>query len=149
MPDERQNPNQRNQSAVLDEQRCRSPRDEFAVAMATGQKVSAWAKKNGVPLRTCYNWRQTRAHQATVQHVRRHTLDRAVGQFAHNLRKAAGKIMELATAAESESVQLRAARAVLIEYIAGSARLHLNERLTAIEAENALQTPCLDGRPIR
>jgi len=38
MPDEQQNPDQQYQ---------------FAVAMATGQRVSVWAKKNGFPRRTC------------------------------------------------------------------------------------------------
>ncbi len=42
-----------------DEKRNQNQRDQFAVAMAMGQRVSAWAKQNGVPRRTCYAWRKT------------------------------------------------------------------------------------------
>jgi len=108
-------------------------RDQFAVAMALGQKVSVWAKKNGVPRRTCYDWTKTPEYKATVREVRRHAFDRAVGQFARNLTRAVGRIALLATEAESESVQLQAARAVLRESIKVREHVDLEEQMEDIE----------------
>ena len=69
MPDEKINQNQR---------------DQFAVAMALGQRVSVWAKKNEVPRRTCYDWRKTQEYKVTVRDIRRRTIDRAVGFGGHH-----------------------------------------------------------------
>ncbi|MFI5454034.1 MAG: hypothetical protein ACHRXM_01145 [Isosphaerales bacterium] len=118
MPDEQPNPDQQYQ---------------FAVAMAAGQRVAVWAKKNGVPRRTCYHWTKTKEYKDTVQEVRRRTLDRALGHLARNLTKAADRIAALATAAESESVQLQAARGVLKEFMAVRLRVDLEEQMTDIE----------------
>jgi hypothetical protein len=118
MPDEQPNPDEQYQ---------------FALAMATGQSVSVWAKKNGVPTRTCYHWRETEQYKLTVQEVRRRALDRAVGRLARNLTKATDRIAHLATEAESESVQLQAARAVLKEFMAVRERADLEEQMVDIE----------------
>jgi len=101
--------------------------------MALGQKVSVWAKKNGVPRRTCYDWTKTPEYKATVREVRRRALDRAVGQFVRNLTKAVGRIALLATEAESESVQLQASRAVLRESIKVREHVDLEEQMLDIE----------------
>jgi len=113
--------------------RNQNQRDQFAVAMALGQKVSVWAKKNGVPRRTCYDWTKTPEYKATVREVRRRALDRAVGQFVRNLTKAVGRIALLATEAESESVQLQASRAVLRESIKVREHVDLEEQMLDIE----------------
>jgi len=118
MSDEQPNPNQQYQ---------------FAVAMAIGQRVSVWAKKNGVPRRTCYHWRKTKEYRLTVQEVRRRALDRAAGHFARNLIKAADEISGLATAAKSESVRLQAARAVLKEFNAAREHVDLQEQMVDVE----------------
>ncbi|MFI5460215.1 MAG: hypothetical protein ACHRXM_32765 [Isosphaerales bacterium] len=115
------------------EHRNQNQRDQFAVAMALGERVSVWAKKNGVPRRTCYDWRKTPAYKVTVREARRRALDRAVGQFVRNLTKAVGRIALLATEAESESVQLQAARAVLRESIKVREHVDLEEQMTDIE----------------
>ena len=49
---------------------------------------------------------------------RRRILDRAVGRMARGATKAAEVILEVAENAESESVRLRAARAILSDMIA-------------------------------
>jgi hypothetical protein len=118
MPDEKPNQNQR---------------DQFAVAMALGQRVSVWAKNNGVPRRTCYDWTKTQEYKDTVRDVRRRAVDRAVGQFVGNLTKAVGRIAILATDAESESVQLQAARAVVRESLAFRLQSDLDEQMVDIE----------------
>jgi len=120
MPNGQRNPNQR---------------DQFAVAMAFGQSVSAWAKANGVPRRTCCAWKNTPEYKVRVEDVRRRTLDRAVGQLARNLTKAIGQIALLATEARSESVKLQAARAVLKELMVLRENVDLDERMTEIECD--------------
>jgi len=121
------------ETTMPDEQRNSNQRDQFAVAMAMGQKVSVWAKKNGVPRRTCYDWRKTKEYKVTVQDVRRRTLDRAAGQLSRTLTKAVHRIAELATAAKSESVQLQAARAVLKELMTVRKHVDLEEQMVDIE----------------
>jgi len=118
MPDEEQNPDQQYQ---------------FAVAMATGQRVSVWAKKNGVPRRTCYNWTKTKEYRLTVQEVHRRTLNRAVGQFARNLTEAAELIWTLARDAKSESVRLQAARAIVKEFMKVREHADLEEQMVDVE----------------
>jgi len=108
-------------------------RDQFAVAMALGQKVSVWAKQNGVPIRTCYDWKKTKEYKVTFRDVRRRAMDRAVGQFARNLTKAVGQIALLAKEAKSESIQLEAARAVLRESLAVREHVDLDEQMVHIE----------------
>ncbi|MFI5456397.1 MAG: hypothetical protein ACHRXM_13190 [Isosphaerales bacterium] len=116
-----------------EEQQIPDQQYQFAVAMATGQRASVWAKKNGVCERTCYNWRKTKEYRLTVQEVRRRTLDRAVGHFARKLTKAADRIALLATEAQSESVQLQAARAMFKEFTAGREHVDLEEQMVDIE----------------
>jgi len=108
-------------------------REKFAVAMALGQKVSVWANRNGIPRRTCYNWRKTKEYKVTVQDVRRRAYERAIGQFVRNLTGAVGKIALLAKEAKSESIQLQAARAVLRESIKVREHYDLEEMATDIE----------------
>jgi len=110
-----------------------SLRDQFAMAMAMGQKVSVWAKKNGVPERTCYNWRKTKEFRVAVQDVRRRAFDRGAGQLVRNLTKAIGQIALLATEAKSESVRLQAARGVLRDLMKVREQGDLEEMMTDIE----------------
>jgi len=98
------------ETTMPDENPTQDLRDQFAVAMAMGQKISVWAKKNGVPIRTYYDWRQTPEYKVTVRDVRRRAFDRAVGHFARNVTKAADRIALLATAADSQSSCKRPAR---------------------------------------
>jgi len=118
MPDEQPNPDQQYQ---------------FAVAMATGQKLSVWAQKNGVPVRTCYDWTKTKEYKLAVQQVRRCARDRAVGRLARNHTKAFDRITRLAKTAKNESVRLQAARAALMGFMAVRERVDNKEQMTDIE----------------
>jgi hypothetical protein len=106
---------------------------QFALAMAAGQKISVWARKNEVPLRTCYNWTKTKEYQFTVREVRRRALDCAAGQFTRSVAKAVGQISRLANEAQSESVQLQAARLVIKESVKLREHVDLEEQMDDIE----------------
>jgi len=116
-----------------DEKPNQDLRAQFAVAMAMGQKISVWAKQNGVPRRTCYDWSQTPEYKVAVRDIRRRAIDRAVGQFARHLAKAVGRVALLATEAQSQSVQLQAARVILKESLRVRDHVDLAEQLVDIE----------------
>jgi len=117
------------------EQRIANQRDQFAVAMAMGQSISAWAKKNGVPSQTCHEWKDTEEFKLRVQHIRRRTIDRAAGQLVHDLTKAVGRIARLATKGKTEYVRLQAARAVLKEAIVFRRHFDLEEQVAELESD--------------
>jgi hypothetical protein len=121
------------ETTMPDENPTQDQRYQFAVAMAMGQKVSVWAKKNGVPRRTCYDWIQTPEHKAVVREIRRRAFDRAIGHFARNVTKAADQIAILATHADSQSVQLQAARVLLRESLNVRDHVDLEDQLENIE----------------
>jgi len=109
--------------------------DRFAVAMAIGQSVSAWARKNGVPRQTCHEWQETQEHKTRVQAIRRRAIDRASGQLAHDFTQAAGRLGRLARKGKTEYVQVQAARAVLKELIVVRKHADLEDRMCAIESD--------------
>jgi len=121
------------ETTMPDETPNQDQRDQFAVAMAMGQKVSVWAKKNGVPRRTCYAWTQTPEYKVAVRDIRRRAYDRAVGHFARNLTKVADRIALLATEAQSESVQLQAARVLLRESLNVREHVDLEAQMEDVE----------------
>ena len=105
----------------------------LALAIARGESVAAWARQNEVPRRTGFRWaRDTKVHLA-VEARRRHALDRAIGRMARLALKAADAIGRLGDGAESESVQLRAWRAILADQMAVSKFSNLEQRMVEIE----------------
>jgi hypothetical protein len=127
------------ESTSPDEPRNSELRHEFAVAMALGQKVSVWARKMGIPERTCYNWRQTNEFKRVVDDVQRRALERAIGQFVRNLATATDRIVHLATQGDSHSIQLSASRAVLDDFIKVRKHFELEERVTSLEERDKLR----------
>jgi hypothetical protein len=102
-------------------------KNEFAVAIAEDESIIAWAQQNGVPQRTAFRW-------AIDPEVRR-ALGRAIGRLSSVAMKAADGITKLAQGAESESVQLRAWRAVRTDQIAVSTFSDLEYRMAEIEEQ--------------
>jgi hypothetical protein len=107
---------------------------DLAVALARGSSISAWARKNKVPKETARRWSHEPEVRAEVENCRRRWIDRAVGVFAGQASWAAVRTCKLARGAESESVQLRATRAILSDMIAASKYSGLEERMTKLEA---------------
>jgi len=115
------------------ERPSQNQRDQFALALAFGERVSVWAKQNGVPIRTCYDWANTQEHKVMVREIRRRALDRAVGLLARNCTKAADQLALLATEAKSPSIRAQAARAMSRETLKSRKYVDLEERLVEIE----------------
>ena len=107
----------------------------LALAVAEGESISAWARQTGVPERTAQRWAQDRNVRREVDACRRRALNEAIGRLTGMTTKAADRISTLAQEADSESVQLRASRAILADMIAVSKFSDLEHRMTEIEEQ--------------
>ena len=107
----------------------------LALAIARGQSIDAWAKKNVVTRSTAFRWASEPEVRREVEATRRRALGRAIGRLSSVALKAANGIASLAKGAESESVQLRAWRAILADNMAVSKFSDLEYRMTEIEEQ--------------
>jgi hypothetical protein len=94
-----------------------------------------WARRNEVPLRTAFRWSTDPGVHRAVEAWRRRAINRAIGRVASLSMKAAEGIARLGESAESESVQLRAWRAVLADQMAVSWFSDLEYRMLEIEEQ--------------
>jgi hypothetical protein len=106
----------------------------LAIAVARGMKVAAWARQNEVAGSTAHDWTKEPGFRLVVQSWRREALDRAIGMMASRSTDAVKVIGGLADGAESESVRLKAARAVLTDQIAVAKFSDLESRMGQLEA---------------
>jgi hypothetical protein len=104
-------------------------------AIARGQSIDAWAKKNNVARSTAFRWASDPEVRREVEATRRRALGRAIGRLSSVALKAADGIITLAKEAESESVQLRAWRAVLADQMAVAKFSDLEYRMTEVEEQ--------------
>jgi hypothetical protein len=112
-----------------------SPRDQLAMTIAQGKSIAGWARQNGVPKRTAQRWASEPDVRRQVEDWRRRVLDRALGYLAGRSMWAVRGIAQLGEAAESESVQLRARRAILQDQIAVSKFSNFEYRMAELEEE--------------
>jgi hypothetical protein len=103
----------------------------LALAIARGQSIDAWARKNDVPRRTAFRWASDPKVRREVEASRR----QAIGRLSSVAMKAANGIVRLAKESESESIQLRAWRAILADQIAVSRFSDLEYRMTQTEEQ--------------
>jgi hypothetical protein len=101
-------------------------------------------KKNEVPRRTAFRWASQPKVRREVEATRRRALGRAIGRLASFALKAADGITTLAKEAESESVQLRAWRAILADQMAVSKFSDLEYRMAEIEEQLSERTGHID-----
>ena len=87
----------------------------LALAIAEGESISAWARQNGVSERTAFYWAKDPKVRREAEACRRRVVNQAVGRLTGMTTKAADGIANLAREADSESVQLRAWRAILAD----------------------------------
>ena len=110
-------------------------KSQLALMIARGQTINAWASQNDVPLRTAYRWSREPQVRGEVQEWRRFVLNLTIGRLARLSLKATDGIAKLGAGAESESVQLRAWRAVLADQMAAAKFSDLEYRMTEIEKQ--------------
>jgi hypothetical protein len=105
----------------------------LGIAMARGQSVAAWARKNGVAERTAQRWANEAAVREASDLWRRRTLNQAVGRMVRRSTKAVSGIERLAQGAESESVRLSAWRALLADQMTLAKFSSLEHRMKELE----------------
>jgi hypothetical protein len=118
-----------------DEQFPLSQRDELAFAIAQGKSITMWAHEHQVPRSTAYHWANKPEVRRLVADCRRRCLDRALAWMAGRSLWAVKRITKLGEAAESESVQLKALRAVLSDQMAVAKHADFEYRMSEIEEE--------------
>jgi len=112
----------------------------LALAVAEGESIAAWARQNGVPERTAQRWAQDRNVRREVDACRRRALNPGAPGLTGMAMNAVDGIANLAKAADSESVQLRAWRGVLADLMSVSKFSVLEYRMTEIEEQLEKQT---------
>jgi hypothetical protein len=109
--------------------------NEFAGAIAEGESIIAWAQQNGVPERTAFRWAQDPTVRREVEACRRRVVNQAIGRMTGMAMNAVDGIVTLAKEADSESVQLRAWRAILADMLSVSKFSDLEYRMAEIEEQ--------------
>jgi transposase-like protein len=107
----------------------------LALVIGRGQSVRAWARKNGVPERTAYRWSSEPEVRRLSETWRRHALNQTIGRMARRATAAADGIERLAKGAESESVRLRAWRAILADQMSVAKFSNLEQRMRELEEQ--------------
>ena len=120
-------------------------KSQLALMIARGKPINACAIQNDLPLPTAYRCsREPQVHgtvqesrepqvRGEVQEWRRFVLNLTIGRLARLSLKATDGIAKLGRGAESESVQLRAWRAVLADQMAVAKFSDLEDRVTEVE----------------
>jgi hypothetical protein len=109
--------------------------DQLALAIARGMSIYAWARQNDVPTSTAYKWANKPDVRRQVEDWRRGSLDHALGLLARHSVWAVKGMKTLGESAESESVQLRARRAILHDLMKISDFSNWEYRLAQLEEE--------------
>ena len=120
---------------------------QIALAIAQGQSIAAWAQRNNVPRSSAFRWAKDPKVRRAVDAYRRRALDRAIGRMSSLALKAAEGISGLAKGAESESVQLRAWRAILADHMAVCKFSNLEARVVEIEEQFRERDAGVPGTP--
>ena len=115
-------------------------KNESALAVAEGESIAAWARQTGVSERTAQRWAQDRNVRREVDACRRRALNQAIGRLTGMTTKAADRISTLAQEADSESVQLRAWRAIIADQMAVAKFSDLEYRVTEVEEQVRART---------
>jgi hypothetical protein len=123
---------------MADEHR-KSRKAQLALALARGVSVAQWARNHEVPKVTAYRWAKDPAVRKAVEAYRRRTIDQAIGMMTNQTTRAAGVIARIATEGESETVRLRACRAIFTDMIKVSRYSGLEARMVEIEEQNKQQ----------
>jgi hypothetical protein len=117
------------------------------VALACGSSPENAAQKSGLSLRTVYRRLQEPSFRAQVQQVRADMVRRTAGMLSASGLAAVKTFTTLQDSATSESVRLRAARAILELGCKLRETVELMERMAALEARLETMLTTLLGDP--
>jgi hypothetical protein len=108
---------------------------ELGLAIARGDSVASWALANKVPRSTAFLWAKDPEVRSVVEECRRRALDEAISRMTKHAKWAADIIISVAEDAQSDSVKLRAARAIFSDVIKVAKFSELEARITEFEEQ--------------
>jgi hypothetical protein len=117
------------------EEQSESIKTQLAIALAQGISIASWARTKNVPRPTVYRWAREPEVRKEVEACRRQILDRAIGKLTKNSNFAVERIRRLAETAESESVQLKASRSMLLDNVVVTKFSGWDGRLAEVEEQ--------------
>jgi hypothetical protein len=107
------------------------------MALAIGESVRDWAKKQSVPVsaRSAYRWAEKPAVRAKAAKFRAELIDRAIGYMSRAAATAAGTLWTVCSdPAEPSAIRISAARSILTSLIAVESHATLAARVAELEA---------------
>ncbi len=135
MPEELTNAEQTQPASAAPQELRQAKKIHLAAAIAEGQSVASWAHDNGVPRSTAYDWALEPSVRRAIEACRCRALDQAIVRMTKRMLWASDRVAELAKAAESESVQLRALRSIFADVMAVAKFSNLENRLAQLEED--------------
>lgn len=118
------------------------------VALAGGQTIVDAAQSAGLSLRTAHRRLADAGFRQRILAARRGLLDEAMGRLANAATEAVTRLRDLAETAESENVQLGAARAILDALHRWREAAEFDERLSELEGRlDEMQTSAQQIEP--
>jgi hypothetical protein len=130
------------------DERRKIRKSELALALARGISAGDWAQSNEVSKATAYRWAKDTRVRDAGETYRRQVIDQAVGVLTQKTIAAATKIASIAMDGESDSVQLRACRAIFSDMITTSKYSGLEERVSDMEKLVGLQHGGVSGAAV-
>lgn len=112
-----------------------NPRDSLALWLAEGKTLASWAADHDIPDRTARDWAKKPEFKAKVSQIRDEFVDSVVGEMKSDLKKARAKISSLIENADTDSVKLAAARAMIADMIALANHADQAKQLAELRAE--------------
>ena len=130
------------------DERQKSRKSQLALAIARGDCAAEWARSNEIPKATAYRWAKAPKFREAVESYRRRMIDQAVGVLTKQMADAAVGIAGIAREGDnSDSVRLKACRAVIADMITTSKYFSLEYRVTDMERRVGLQHGGVNGAP--
>ncbi len=117
----------------MDSEHRKSTKAQLALALAQGASAAKWARNHNVPKVTAYRWAKDPSVRKAVETYRRRRIDRAIGLMTKHTVDAADTIVRIVSSGESDSVRLRASRAIFSDIITVSKYSLLENRLHGME----------------
>jgi hypothetical protein len=110
---------------------------QLALAVARGDAIRNWARDNNVPRRTAFRWAKEPDVRKAVESYRRRMIDQAIGRMTRRSGWVADGITQIAREARSDSVRLRAYRAMFSDMMAVNKFSGLESRMVEVEEQLA------------
>jgi hypothetical protein len=107
--------------------------EDLALHVATGQKISPWARDHGIHERTVRNWSNRPEFQELVRQHRLVIIDRVLGQTVGLAERAMGKLGHLMENAKQEATQARAAEFISTHLMTIASFAEFERRLSLLE----------------